>query len=102
MEAEIDLKKLLFLGHLVKQPKMAQIMKSLFLSRTENFFDPSIPSPYLGVIPTICKALHKYDLFHYFDQWLHSSIFSTYAGCKKLIKTKIYENEKMTMGSILS
>ena len=40
------------------------------------------------------RALDKYDLFYYFEQWFHSLVFPTYAGWKKLIKTKIYENEK--------
>ena len=57
---------------------MALAMKSLFLSRTENFFDSSFPS--VDVIPSNCEALHKYDLSYDFEHWLHDLIFPTYEG----------------------
>ena len=42
------------------------------------------------VIPSIWEAC---NLHHHFQHWLHSSIFPTYAGWKKLMKTKTYKNE---------
>ena len=90
--AEIDLKKRLLLSCLITQPNMAPTMKSLFLSKMENSLDPSLPT--LGIIHRIYEALQKYDLFHYFIQWFHSSISPTYAGWKKLIKLKSTEMKK--------
>ena len=48
IESEIAIKKLLFLGRLIKEPKTSLAMKSLFESRTKSFFDSDITS--LGVL----------------------------------------------------
>ena len=40
---------------------MAQSVRSLFMSRAENYFHASVPS--MGVLPSIIGALNKYDLF---------------------------------------
>ena len=37
----------------------------LFDSRIESFFDSDMSS--LGVLPSIVEALHKYELFDYFE-----------------------------------
>ena len=44
IEAEIDLKKLLFWGRLITKPKMAPAVRSLFTSSLDNFFDANITS----------------------------------------------------------
>ena len=62
VEAEIDIKKLLFLGRLITQANMAETVKSLFLVRVENYFDSRFSS--LGAIPSICETLR--DLFQLF------------------------------------
>ena len=38
IESEIALNKLIFLGLLITEPKMAQSVRSLFMSRAENYF----------------------------------------------------------------
>ena len=38
IKSEIDVKKLLFLGHLITEMKMASAVKSLFFSRVDSFF----------------------------------------------------------------
>ena len=65
MEAEIDFKKLMFLGRLITEPKMAAAIRSLFSRRLDSFFDANITSR--GVLVTICDSLHKCDLFHYLE-----------------------------------
>ena len=65
VEAEGDIKKLLFLGRLITQANMAKTVKSLFLVRVENYFDSRFSS--LGAIPSICETLCKYDLFQLFE-----------------------------------
>ena len=76
IESEIAIKKLLFLGRLIKEPKMSPAVKSLFDNRTKSFFNSDIPS--LGVLPSIAEVLHKYELFDYFENWHDSSTFPTY------------------------
>ena len=67
IEAEIDMRKFLFLGRLVTEPKMAPSVRNLLRSRTESLFDKDVKS--IGILPSICEALNKYDLFNYFEIW---------------------------------
>ena len=67
IESEIALKKLLFLGRLITGQKMTLVSRSLFKLRSKSLFDVYIvPSE---ILSSICEALHKFDLFHYFDKW---------------------------------
>ena len=75
IESEIALRKLLFLGRLITEPKMAQSVRSLFMSRAESYFDASVTS--MGVLPSIIEALNKYDLYNFFLSWFHDSTFPT-------------------------
>ena len=63
IESETDIRKLLFVGHLLTEPKMIFVVKSLFQSRATSYFDPNIKS--IGVLPSICDTLCKYNLFTY-------------------------------------
>ena len=65
IEAEIDMRKLLFLGRLVTEPKMAPSLRNLLKSRTETLFDKDVKS--IGILPSICEASNKYNLFNYFE-----------------------------------
>ena len=42
IESEVVIKKLLFLGRLITEPKMIPLIKNLFDSRTKSFFDSDI------------------------------------------------------------
>ena len=90
-ESEIDLKKLLFLGRLITETKMPPTVKGLFQCRVDDFFNSSLTS--IGVLPSICDALRKYDLFHYLQFWHRDSSFPTYTQWKSIVKTKIREKE---------
>ena len=96
-ESEIAIKKLLFLGRLIKEPKMSPAVKSLFEGRTKSFFDSDITS--LGVLPSIAEALHKYELFDYLGNWHDSSTFPTYTRWKKIVLDKIFDPERHTWDS---
>ena len=87
IEAEIDMRKLLFLGRLVTEPKMALSLKNLLRSRIESLFDKDVKST--GILPSICEALNKYDLFNYFEIWFNSSTFTTYGNWKSVVKNKV-------------
>ena len=64
-EAQIDMRKLLFLGRLVTKLKMTLSVRNLLRSRTESLFDKDVKS--IVILPNICEALNKYDLFNYFE-----------------------------------
>ena len=87
IEAEIDMRKLLFLGHLVTEPRMAPSLRNLLRSRTESLFDKDLKS--IGILLSICEALNKYDLFNYFEIWFNSSTFLTYGNWKSIVKNKV-------------
>ena len=91
IEAEIDTRKLLFLGRLVTEPKMAPSLRNLLRSRTESLFDKDVKS--IGILPSICEALNKYDLFNYFEIWFNSSTFPTYGNWKSIVKNKVRDLE---------
>ena len=69
IESEIAHRKHLFLSRLLSGDKMTPVVRELFEIRANNYFDTNIVS--LGALPSICKALHKYDLFNNFDSWYH-------------------------------
>ena len=91
IEAEIDTRKLLFLGRLVTEPKMAPSLWNLLRSRTESLFDKDFKS--VGILQSICEALNKYDLFNYFEIWFNSSTFPTYGSWKSIVKNKVRDLE---------
>ena len=65
VESETDIRKLLFLGRLLTEPKMSFVVKSLFQSRATSYFDPNTKS--IGVLPSICDTLCKFNLCTYFE-----------------------------------
>ena len=92
IESAIAIKKMLFLGRLISGAKMAPVVRSLFESRTECYFDTNIASK--GVLPSICETLHKYDLFGYFESCFSNSTFPTYLTWKTIVMRKIHEFEE--------
>ena len=90
-ESEIDLKKLLVLGRLIGETKMPDVVKGLFQCRADDFFNSSLTS--MGVLPGICDAPCKYDLFHYLQFWHRYLSFPTYTQWKSIVKTKIREKD---------
>ena len=67
-ESEIALRKLLFLERMITENKLTPTVRNLFHYWADSFFDESISS--LGILPSICKALHRYELFGYFESWV--------------------------------
>ena len=100
IKSEIALKKLLFLGHLITGQKLTPALRSLFELRPKSVFDANIIS--LGILPSICEALHKFDLFHYFDKWFQNSIFPTYTSWKLIVKRKIKDHKDNAWLSFVS
>ena len=63
---------------------MTAASRSLFELQAKSLFDVNIIS--LGILPSICEALHKFDSFHDFDKWFENSIFPTYTSWKLIVK----------------
>ena len=71
---------------------MSPAVKSLFDSRTKSFFDSDVTL--LVVLPSIAETLHKYELFHNFENWRNSSTFPIYSQAwKKIVREKICDFE---------
>ena len=70
---------------------MPPTVKGLFQCRLDDFFNSSLTST--GVLPSICDALRKYELFHYLQFWHRDSSFPAYTQWKSIAKTKIREKE---------
>ena len=81
----------MFLGRLITGPKMAPVVRLLFSSRVDSFFDANITSG--DFLPSISDSLYKYNLFHYLELWSNESIFTTYTNWKTIVKNKILEEE---------
>ena len=94
IDSETGLRKLLFLGRLLTGDKMLLVVRNLFQIRSQSYFNANMVS--LGVLPSICEALHKYGLFSYFDSWLSDSVFPTFSQWKSIVKTKIRKFEVNT------
>ena len=91
IKAEIDMRKLLFLGRLVTEPKMAPSVRNLLRNQSESLFDTCVKS--IGILPSICKVIHKYDLLNYFEVWFNSSSFPSYDNWKSIVKNKVRDRE---------
>ena len=61
IESEIALRKLLFLGSMITENKLTPTVRNLLHYRVDSFFDESIS--FLGILPSICEALHRYKIF---------------------------------------
>ena len=92
IESEIALRKLLFLGRMITENKLTPTVRNLFRYRVDSFFDENISS--LGLLPSICEALHRYELFDYFESWFHNSTFPNYSSWKTIVKNKINKYEE--------
>ena len=67
-------------------------VRNLFRYQVDSFSDENI-SP-LGILPSICEALHRYRLFDYFESWFHNSTFPNYPSWKTIVKSKINKYEE--------
>ena len=92
IESEIALRKLLFLGRMITENKFTLTVRNLFHYRVDSFFYESISSS--GILPSICEALHRYELFDHFESWFHNSTFPNYSSWKTMVKNKINKYEE--------
>ena len=77
---------------------MATVIKNLFRSRAESYFDSSISST--GVLLNIFEALRKYGLFDYFKLWFETSVFPVYSRWKTTVRRKVCENQNEVWSDI--
>ena len=79
--SKIAIKKLLFLGHLITETKIAPTVRNLFQCRVESYFDTNLTSA--GVLLSISESSVKYNPFHHFESWYNRSTFPSYENWKK-------------------
>ena len=93
VEAETDLRKVLFLGRVITNIKPPSYQR-FFTRRMESLRDPEIH--FVGVITSRYDVVQKYELTHAIDEWFESGTFPLPGVWKKLIKKKIRaaESEK--------
>ena len=72
---------------MIIENKLTPTVRNLFHYRVDSFFDESISS--LGILPSICEALHRNKLFDYFESLFHDSTFPIYSSRKTIVKNKI-------------
>ena len=77
---------------MITRNKLTPTVRNLFHYRVESCFDESISSS--GILPSICEALCRYELFDYFKSWFCNSTFPNYSSWKTIVKTKINEYEE--------
>ena len=70
----------------IAENKLTPSVRNLFHYRAESFFNKSISS--LGILLSICEALHRYKLFDYFESCFHNSSFLNYSSWKTIVKIK--------------
>ena len=92
IESEIALRKLLFLRRMITENKLTPTVRYLFHYRVGSFFHESISS--LGILLGICEALHRYELFEYFESWFHNSTFPDSSSWKTIVKIKSNKYEE--------
>ena len=81
VKAEIDMIKLLFLGSLVTDSKLAPSVKNLLRSRSESLcYQAGVKLIKLVFLPSIWEALCKYDLFIFFEICFNRSSFPAYCN----------------------
>ena len=92
IESEVHVKRLLLLGRLITEPKIAPAVKTLFDSRISSYFNPDINS--MGFFVHANESLCNYNLNTYFKDWHSNSIFSSYFyEWRNIVYKKIFEYE---------
>ena len=87
ISAEIDARKLLFLGRLCRLDYDA-LPKKIFLTRLMSFM-LDLSNKQNGFIPDIVTILHLYDLANYLQDWLYHGIFPTKDSWKKIVRRAV-------------
>ena len=77
---------------MITENELTPTVRKLFHYRVDSFFDENISS--LGILPSIHEALHRYELFDYFESWFHNSTFPNYSSWKTIVKNKINKYEE--------
>ena len=70
------------------QPKMATVVKNLFRSRAESYFDSMISST--RVFCRIFARLYENTVCPYFKLWFETSVFPVYSWRKEIVRWKVW------------
>ena len=89
IESKVHVKRLLLLGRIITDLKIAPEVKTLFESRVNSYFNSDINS--MGFFVHINESVCKYNLNTYFEDWHANSILPSYNEWKKIVCKKISE-----------
>ena len=91
LRAEINYRKLGFLGQLVRLPSK-YLSKQMFVHRIIRF-DSGITKQKYVFIPDICMMLHEYELYDSLVTFRKTAIFPSKRTVKSIVRSKIWEKE---------
>lgn len=97
IEAEIDTRKLLFLGRLCRLHSTT-LTKKIFAIRLYSFIY-NLALKQKGFIPEIFDIIQKYELTDHLKQWLHDGSFPGKITWKKIVRTAVstlYKSQRQT------
>lgn len=97
IEAEIDTRKLLFLGRLCRLHSTT-LTKKMFAIRLYSFIY-NLAQKQKGFIPDIFDIIQKYELTDHLKQWLHDGSFPEKITWKKIVRTAVstlYKSQRQT------
>ena len=91
ISAEIDYRKLLFLGRLCRM-NTDYLSKKIFTSRLFSFLY-QLTENQTGFIPNVFSLLSYYHLSSYLDTWISTGAFPSKPLWKSVVRTAVYENK---------
>ena len=86
IEAEIDYKKLIFLGQLCRLPGGYRA-KEIFTHRLIHFNES--PAKKLGFFPDIFRILNKYSVSQVLNEYIQTGVFPNKVAWKNIVRSKI-------------
>ena len=95
IESDVHVKRLLLLGSLIAESKIAPAVKTSFDSRVNSYFNPDISS--MEFFVHINESLCKSNLNTYVEDWHATSIFPSYNEWKNIVYKKISEYENILL-----
>ena len=87
IDAEIDVRKLLFFGRLCRM-KFDALPKQIFLVRLFSYLE-NLTRNQLGFMPDIFRILNQYDLSSFLQSWLQDGSFPDKLVWKRLVRNAV-------------
>lgn len=93
IKAEIDTRKLLFLGRLCRM-NTEFLPKKIFTSRLFSFLY-NLSETQMGFIPDVLQLLQTYQLTDYLNTWLSDGSFPSKSAWKSTVRSSVYTHQTL-------